>query len=91
MSTPPRVFQVVSGCFDPATDDPEDHVFWVAAPSEHVLHLTIAYTGASSHTEVINGRPELIDYRLPDDTSALLARLEELHKDVPGLYRPRPC
>jgi len=27
MSTPPRVFQVVSGCFDPATDDPEDHVF----------------------------------------------------------------
>lgn len=82
--TSEQKYEVVIRGFDGATDETDDHILAVEAQmSESEIIGLMASRGALSDVEVISSLPdsyEDIDFRLPEDLDALLARIKEIRR-----------
>ena len=85
-----RVFEVTAAGFDASTDETDDLVFWVTAPSEDVVQAVIKDTGATFRSEPPSDCVADADFQLPRQAIAFSSELLEKASDLRNLNRQVP-
>ena len=91
LDDPLRLYEVTAAGFDGGSDDTDDHVLWVLAPSAEVVQDAIQDTDATFCGEVVRGpwiTADLADFKLPAQSMQLASALLEKASEHRNRNRP---
>lgn len=86
----PGIFEVMAAGFDASSDETDDLVFWIKAPSEEAVKAAIKNTGATFGGLMDYTPSDGVDYELPRQEMQLSAALLEAESDYRNRNRVTP-